>query len=391
MRTSSSRPTSGPVRLPTRFRDIGPHIELLPAGVPKLVGSSYVEAPGTDGPDVAWWCYEEHRASLKRTIAAAGFPARRGPAARRSLRRNEAGLLPSQRAPRGHGRERRAGPALLPELSALLRPTVPLGQGPGARRSCASRRTTTGWSRSGAARVRGRLIPLCLVPLWDADAGRGRGPSQRRPRRAGRGLQRAAHLPRPAEPVRRHVGPLPHRLRGDRDRRVHAHRFGHQDAPGLAGRARRRGGDHPLRQQCRQPGRPAVLGDAAPLPRLEAAVRRGADRLDPLRPRAGRRRVGDPSRLEQLPTATAPNHRRLTTAAATWPVASSRIRRRGHARRGRRRQCRVRDRLSPLGQHVAGFTAGGRRAVRTPRSRSPSRRSPAGTPSGCSASNFRDA
>ena len=24
---------------------------------------------------MAWWCYEDHRASLKRTIAAAGFPA----------------------------------------------------------------------------------------------------------------------------------------------------------------------------------------------------------------------------------------------------------------------------------------------------------------------------
>ena len=62
-------------RLPARFRDVGPRIELLPAGRPKLVGSGYVEEPGTDGPLVAWWCYEDHRASVKRTIAAAGFPA----------------------------------------------------------------------------------------------------------------------------------------------------------------------------------------------------------------------------------------------------------------------------------------------------------------------------
>ncbi len=64
-------------RLPTRLREKGPHIELLPAGVPKLAGSSYVEEPGQDGPEVAWWCYEDHQASLKRTIAAAGFPATR--------------------------------------------------------------------------------------------------------------------------------------------------------------------------------------------------------------------------------------------------------------------------------------------------------------------------
>jgi predicted TIM-barrel fold metal-dependent hydrolase len=60
-------------RLPRRLREVGPRIEYMPGGVPKLKGSSYVESPGADGPDVAWWCYEDHRASIKRTIAAAGF------------------------------------------------------------------------------------------------------------------------------------------------------------------------------------------------------------------------------------------------------------------------------------------------------------------------------
>ena len=39
--------------------DVGPRVELLPAGTPKLVGTGYVEAPGTDGPPVAWWRYED--------------------------------------------------------------------------------------------------------------------------------------------------------------------------------------------------------------------------------------------------------------------------------------------------------------------------------------------
>ena len=62
-------------RLPVRYLDVGPRIEHLPAGRPKLSGSSYVEEPGTDGPLVAWWRYEDHQASVKRTIAAAGYPA----------------------------------------------------------------------------------------------------------------------------------------------------------------------------------------------------------------------------------------------------------------------------------------------------------------------------
>src|SRR5690606_2858986 len=62
-------------RLPARYRDVGPHVEMLPAGTVKLVDAGYVEEPGTDGPLVAWWCYEDKRISVKRTIAAAGVPA----------------------------------------------------------------------------------------------------------------------------------------------------------------------------------------------------------------------------------------------------------------------------------------------------------------------------
>jgi predicted TIM-barrel fold metal-dependent hydrolase len=62
-------------RLPARYQDVGPRVEMLPPGVPKLVGASYVEAPGTEGDPVAWWHYEDKQVSVKRTIAAAGFPA----------------------------------------------------------------------------------------------------------------------------------------------------------------------------------------------------------------------------------------------------------------------------------------------------------------------------
>src|SRR5947209_8723533 len=62
-------------RLPARHRDVGPHVEYRPSGRPKLAGGTYEEAPGDEGPDVAWWFYEDHRYSVKRLIAAAGYPA----------------------------------------------------------------------------------------------------------------------------------------------------------------------------------------------------------------------------------------------------------------------------------------------------------------------------
>src|SRR5213083_1462228 len=60
-------------RLPKKYRDAGPHIEYLPMGEPVLAGGTYIEAPGTEGRPIAWWFYEDHRYSVKRLIAAAGY------------------------------------------------------------------------------------------------------------------------------------------------------------------------------------------------------------------------------------------------------------------------------------------------------------------------------
>src|SRR5262249_53664664 len=45
-------------RLPSKFREAGPHVEYHPNGEIVLQGASYIEAPGTEGPDVVWWNYE---------------------------------------------------------------------------------------------------------------------------------------------------------------------------------------------------------------------------------------------------------------------------------------------------------------------------------------------
>ncbi len=60
-------------RLPQRYRDIGPRVEMMPAGEVRMVDGGYVERPGTSGPLCAWWRYEDHYYSVKRYIAAAGF------------------------------------------------------------------------------------------------------------------------------------------------------------------------------------------------------------------------------------------------------------------------------------------------------------------------------
>ena len=51
-------------RLPARLREDGPRIEYAPAGEVQLVDGKYVETPGTDGPDAAWWIYDGGRAQI---------------------------------------------------------------------------------------------------------------------------------------------------------------------------------------------------------------------------------------------------------------------------------------------------------------------------------------
>lgn len=161
-------PTVWSARLPARYRDAGPKIELLPGGTPKLQGSSYVEAPGTDGPLVAWWHYEDHYSSLKRTIAAAGFPVeevelrgvtydemRKGcydPVAR--IADNELNGVEAQ--------------LCFPNFPRFCGQQFLWGKDKELALLCVE--AYNDWMvEEWCGGSGGRLIPLCLVPLWDVE------------------------------------------------------------------------------------------------------------------------------------------------------------------------------------------------------------------------------
>jgi predicted TIM-barrel fold metal-dependent hydrolase len=61
-------------RLPARYKEAGPRVQRLPAGKLALSGARYVEQPGTDGPLVDYWVYEDLYQSLKRAVTAVGRP-----------------------------------------------------------------------------------------------------------------------------------------------------------------------------------------------------------------------------------------------------------------------------------------------------------------------------
>jgi len=153
-------------RLPARYRDVGPHVEYLPAGQPILDGGNYIEAPGAEGPPVAWWCYEDHRYSVKRLIAAAGYPADEI---------STQGVTFDQMRPGCYRVADRLADMDVNGVEAqMCFPNYPRfcgqlflrGKDRELARLCV--RAYNDWTvDEWAAPSGGRLIPLCLVPLWN--------------------------------------------------------------------------------------------------------------------------------------------------------------------------------------------------------------------------------
>jgi predicted TIM-barrel fold metal-dependent hydrolase len=155
-------------RLPAKYRDVGPRVEYHPTGTPILVGGGYIEAPGTEGPDVAWWFYEDHKYSVKRLIAAAGYEP------------DEIGLdgvtFDQMRPGCWQPAARLADMDLNHVEASLCFPNYPRfcgqlflnGKDKELSRLCVEAYNdwmVDEWCGTSG----GRLIPLCLVPLWDPE------------------------------------------------------------------------------------------------------------------------------------------------------------------------------------------------------------------------------
>jgi predicted TIM-barrel fold metal-dependent hydrolase len=153
-------------RLPDRYKAVGPHIEYMPAGIPKLSGSTYVEEPGTDGPNVSWWCYEDFRVSLKRTIAAVGFD--RDEIELRGVTYDEmrpgCWRVPDRLADMDVNGV--AGQLCFPNFPRFCGQQFMLGKDKELSLLCVQ--AYNDWMvEEWCGTSGGRLIPLCLIPLWD--------------------------------------------------------------------------------------------------------------------------------------------------------------------------------------------------------------------------------
>jgi predicted TIM-barrel fold metal-dependent hydrolase len=155
-------------RLPAKYRDVGPHIVMAPPGTPVLDGGTYREAPGTEGDPVAWWFYEDQQYSVKRLIAAAGYPAEEI---------GFAGITFDQMRPGCWQPQARLDDMTMNHVEASLAfPNYPRfcgqiflkGEDKELARLCVE--AYNDWQvEEWCAGSGGRLIPLCLIPLWDVE------------------------------------------------------------------------------------------------------------------------------------------------------------------------------------------------------------------------------
>jgi predicted TIM-barrel fold metal-dependent hydrolase len=155
-------------RLPARYRDQGPRLLQAPAGDIQLIDGKYVERPGTAGPDVAWWHYEQTMAQLKRYIAAAGVPADEVTLEGVSYADIRPGCWQPGERLKDMDINGVQAQMCFPNYPRFCGQIFLWGQDKELSRLCVEAYNdwmVEEWCGSSG----GRLIPLCIVPLWDVE------------------------------------------------------------------------------------------------------------------------------------------------------------------------------------------------------------------------------
>ena len=265
-RRRSRRRAGAPVRAvaPGEVRGHGPRVERHGLGGLKFVGGTRYEYElSDDGPPCDIWFYEGLMYPHKRHVAAVGFE------------RDDMGLLPityDEMRPGCYEPKARLDDMELNWVEAsLCFPTFPRFCGQTFLEAhdrdlaLACVYAYNDWMvEEWCGDSAGRLVPLCIIPLWDVELA-ARSTAQRRARCPRGLLQRDRAQPRSAEHPLGLLGSVLRRVRADRDRRVHAHRVVVEDAGDVARRAAGGAGHAQLRQRD-------VVVDRLPLLRCPRAA-----------------------------------------------------------------------------------------------------------------------
>ena len=278
----------------------GPHIERKGlAGMRHVGGGTYELEFDDDAPQADCWVFDGSGAPAQASRRRRRLRPRRHDAVADHLRRDAPGLLRAQGPRRRHAHEPRRGVGVASRRSraSAVRRSSRRATATSGWRACS--RTTTGWSTSGAATATAHSSRSRSSRCGTSTRGR-RGRAERGTWRARRVLQRDPSAPRAPEHPQRLLGSV---LRCVRRARVRcactsARRRRCRRRRSMRRRRRR---DAVVRQRDGVDERLPLLGRARALPRAATRVLRGPDRLDPVHPGAGRRRVDGAPRVGRCP------------------------------------------------------------------------------------------
>jgi predicted TIM-barrel fold metal-dependent hydrolase len=154
-------------RLPARYRDVGPRVEYLPPGTPILDGGGYIEAPGTEGDPVAWWHYEDQLYSVKRLIAAAGYAPEEITLEGVTFEQMRKGCWDPKARLEDMTLNGVEAQLCFPNYPRFCGQIFLKAKDKELARLCVE--AYNDWMvEEWCGHSGGRLVPLCLVPLWDA-------------------------------------------------------------------------------------------------------------------------------------------------------------------------------------------------------------------------------
>ncbi len=153
-------------RLPSKYHDVAPRIERMPLAELTMIGGRYQITPGGDGPLVDFWRYEDLSMPHRRIIAAAGYePDEIG----------LTGITYDEMRPGCYEPKARLEDMDVNHVEAsLCFPTFPrfcgqtFAEAKDKELALLCVKAYNDWMvDEWCADTGGRLIPLCLVPLWD--------------------------------------------------------------------------------------------------------------------------------------------------------------------------------------------------------------------------------
>src|SRR5690606_22020494 len=144
-----------------------PRVVRLPAGELRLEGARYVERPGTDGPLVDYWVYEDLHLSLKRAVAAAGRPRDEMTMTGTTYDDIREGCYEPTARLKDMDVNFTQASLSFPNFPRFCGQTFLEASDRELALLCV--RAYNDWMvEEWCAGSDGRLVPLCLVPLWDA-------------------------------------------------------------------------------------------------------------------------------------------------------------------------------------------------------------------------------